>query len=85
VAWSCGCGARHSSLTDCHAPVEEREMCRECEEVEVSGPGESCAECLLASGFCPVGHTLDEDERCRACEAEEAADWAMDCEAEGRI
>jgi hypothetical protein len=65
--------------------MSDREFCTECGEVEVGVVGGVCAECLIASGYCPVGHALDEDDRCRQCAAEEAADWAMDREREERI
>jgi hypothetical protein len=78
-------GFEGESQSDVDERAMRPDLCPTCEEVEVSAPGQECAECLLQSGYCPVGHALDEDDRCATCAAEEAADWAMEREREERI
>jgi hypothetical protein len=68
-------------------PVVESDapLCNECGDVEVSRDGAICAECMVAAGYCPSGHPLDDDDRCVECEAEEADDRAMDLAREEAI
>lgn len=70
---------------DDEAAEPDAPLCNECGDVAVSRDGQICAECMVAAGYCPSGHPLDDSEQCVTCAAEEAADWAVDAERERGI
>jgi NMD protein affecting ribosome stability and mRNA decay len=73
------------SIHDVEATEPDAPLCNECGDETVSRDGAICAECMLEAGYCPSGHPLDSEERCRECEAEEAADWLMDAERDREV